>query len=466
MASPGRGRGVVVEATRSVGFFRWSLIAQFVAAGQRGPCPARLRAEEADREGDVDSCGDRGGRGACGWQRQAQQGGEAAGAEPDVATSELEELLFVRWPLPSQRSRRHAEQLARGGELGGGGVETDVADLVEALGQHVLHEAPEERDGGEGLDAAAAGAEDDVLGGNVDEAAIGDADAMGVAAEVGDDVPGFLEGLLGVDVPRELADPGDEAPEGGRVGEELDVCEVAGGVSLAEDVQDLAAEQLAHDLDGEEEVAAKATEAKPIERQAAWGDDRVHVGVEAKVAGPGMQDERGAEDRAEPALAELEQGLGGSMKERVEDHLRSAASERPQFRRKREDDVEVPDIEQPLAALLDPMLLGERLTLRAVPVAARMVRMVLVPARRAVLDMASERRCAALLDVRQHPLLLTRQRVQDFEPRAVRAHDVADVELRSPGLRRASTHRRTRPRDGSRSTGLGTFCTSAVETRV
>src|SRR6185437_5952368 len=143
--------------------------------------------------------------------------------------------------------------------------------------------------------------------------------------------------------------------------------------------------------------------------------------------------------------------LTGKRKSPRRRRKRSPSSDRPQFSRKREDDMEVPDVEQPFAALLDPMLLGERLTLRAVPVAARMVRMVLVPARRAVLDMASERRGAALLDVRQHPLLLTRQGVLGFEPRAVRAHDVADVEPRSPGVRRARAHRRTRPRDGSRS---------------
>src|SRR6185437_4438533 len=127
-----------------------------------------------------------------------------------------------------------------------------------------------------------------------------------------------------------------------------------------------------------------------------------------------------------------------------------------------EDDMEVPDVEQALVAPRDPLLLGERLALRAMPVAARVVRRMLVLALRTVFDMASERRGAALPDVRQHPLLLTRQRVQGFEPRAMRAHDVTDVEPRSPVLRRACAHRRTRPRDGSRSTGLGTFCTSAV----
>ena len=207
-------------------------------------------------------------------------------------------------------------------------------------------------------------------------------------------------------------------------------------------------------------------EALPVAGEAAGRDDRVHVRVEAQVARPGVQHERGTEDGVEAAQAELEQRVGRSAKERVEDLTRREPREQAQLGRQREDDMEVPDVEQALGAPVDPLLLGERLALRTMPVAARVVRRMLVVAPRAVVDMASERRGAALPDVRQHPPLLTRQRVQDFEPRAVRAHDVADVEPRSPGLRRARAHRRTRPRDGSRSTGLGTFCMSAVETRV
>ncbi len=103
------------------------------------------------------------------WQGQAQQGGAADRTAADVAAGEVEELLLVRWALLPRRGRRHAEERARRSELGVGGVEADVADLVEAVGQHVLHEAPEELDRREGLGAAAAGAEDDALGGDVEQ---------------------------------------------------------------------------------------------------------------------------------------------------------------------------------------------------------------------------------------------------------------------------------------------------------
>lgn len=83
-----------------------------------------------------------------------------------------------------------------------------------------------------------------------------------------------------------------------------------------------------------------------------------------------------------------------------------------------------------------------------------------------MIDVPAERRRAALPDVRQHPPLLARQRVLGLELCSVLTYDLPDVEARSPGLCRAPAHRRTRPRDGNRSSGLGAFCTSAVETRV
>src|SRR5262249_25259568 len=139
------------------------------------------------RKGSERSCGDGGGWGAGDLrQRLLEQWGEAAGAASDIAAGELEEPLFPRGGRRWRR-RRHPEPLAGSTELGGS-VQAVVADLVEAVGQDVLHEAPEELDGGEGLGVLAPGPEDDTLAGDVEQAAVGDADAMGVAAEVGDDV--------------------------------------------------------------------------------------------------------------------------------------------------------------------------------------------------------------------------------------------------------------------------------------
>ena len=82
--------------------------------------------------------------------------------------------------------------------------------------------------------------------------------------------------------------------------EGVDVGEGAGGVGLAQEGQELAAKEHAHDLDGEEDSAAHAAEATAVESEAAGGDDRVDVRVEVEVARPGVQHERGAERRVEP----------------------------------------------------------------------------------------------------------------------------------------------------------------------
>src|SRR6185437_4700924 len=228
---------------------RGSRAGSSVDVGQRGPCPARLRVGGSREQEDAGSSGDRGGRGASGWERQAQQGGEAAGAEPDVPAREIEELLLPRGARSNWRGWWHPEPLARRVEPRGG-VEADVADLVEAVGQHVLHEAPEELDGGEGLGGVAAGPEHDARIGDVEQAAVGDADAMGVTAKVGDDVLGGRERRLRVDVPGELRELGYQTGEGTWVAEVVDMRERACVVGVAQPGQDLATKQLAHGLDG------------------------------------------------------------------------------------------------------------------------------------------------------------------------------------------------------------------------
>src|ERR1700677_4662744 len=91
------------------------------------------------------------------------------------------------------------------------------------------------------------------------DAAVGDGDAMGVAAEIGEDLRGAAERLLGID------DPID-APRGGPMGgerrgigqmrqiaEEAEFACVEGGLQALEEQ---AAEQLRKRLDGEKEVGA------------------------------------------------------------------------------------------------------------------------------------------------------------------------------------------------------------------
>ena len=89
------------------------------------------------------------------------------------------------------------------------GEESKVTDAMEAVGQGVEQEAPDELVGLQthGLDGAAVAI---VLPGKGDmiviavlDAAVGDGDAMGVAAEIGENLRGSAERLLGVDDPIE-----------------------------------------------------------------------------------------------------------------------------------------------------------------------------------------------------------------------------------------------------------------------
>ena len=101
------------------------------------------------------------------------------------------------------------------------GEEAIVADAMEAVRQGVQQEAPDELVGVERHDLRPAAmtiippAERDAIVGHADQPGIGDGDAMGVAAEIGQHLLRPAEGRLGVDDPFEATDFGKQAGEGG-----------------------------------------------------------------------------------------------------------------------------------------------------------------------------------------------------------------------------------------------------------
>ena len=161
---------------------------------------------------------------------------------------------------------RGVEERAGERELGGPmavGEEADVADAMEAVGQGVEEEAPDElvrgqpHDLGGAVLAVVLPGEGDVVLVAGDEPAIGDGDAMGVAAEIGEHLGGAAEGLLGIDDP---VDP----PQGWRDGLRTDPARrarpdrrrsaapfVEGG---GEPLEEQPAEQPGERLHGQEEV--------------------------------------------------------------------------------------------------------------------------------------------------------------------------------------------------------------------
>lgn len=70
----------------------------------------------------------------------------------------------------------------------GGGVQAVVTDLVKAIGQDVEQEATDELSGLDGAGLALADPEGNGLVSDLDETAVGDGDAMGIAGEVGQHV--------------------------------------------------------------------------------------------------------------------------------------------------------------------------------------------------------------------------------------------------------------------------------------
>ena len=141
-----------------------------------------------------------------------------------------------------------------------------MAEFVKAVRKDVLNESSEQLDGVHGCRLAGLGTEGDSGVGDGDEAAVGNADAMRVSAEIIEDVLGFLEGGLRVDVPAKLRDRAGKSLEALRIVEVLKGIEVTTMVGVAKRGEHLAAEHRAHRLDGEEERALRRSTSRHLWR--------------------------------------------------------------------------------------------------------------------------------------------------------------------------------------------------------
>ena len=301
--------------------------------------------------------------------------------QADVASSEMRE------PFAPAARRPCAQGVAeeRPGGLSWrsrcGGVQADVPNLVQAIGQDVLHEATEKFDGRERFGALAFGAESDRAVRDAEQAAIGDADAMGIATQVGQHVRAFFEGGFGVNIPRQPSDAPHQGAQALRVTKVFESRKGTVVVRATERGHHLAAKDLPQDVDREEKPSRGRLPTLAVETQSAGGDQSVDVRMELEFARPGMQDRRGADGRLEPASAHVQQRALRRLHQGIEDHAGRKGGERSKLGRQRKDDVEVSYVEHLLLTRLYPGLLGQRLTLGTMPIAARVVRRVLVPAR-------------------------------------------------------------------------------------
>jgi hypothetical protein len=177
----------------------------------------------------------------------------------------------------------HVECLPTAVELVGAvavGEQALVADAMETGREDVEQEAAHALAHVEAHDLAVVTAvlaivlpaEADMAFVDIKQAAVGDGDAMGVTGEIGQDLLGAGEGLLGIDDPftfaqwREVSLPRVHVFELAEIGEEL---YLAGSVQGFEALQEQAPEQAREHADGKKEVAATGDPMLAVWRQSA-----------------------------------------------------------------------------------------------------------------------------------------------------------------------------------------------------
>ena len=261
---------------------------------------------------------------------------------------------------------------------------------------------------------------------------------MRVATEVGEDVLGSAEGLLGVDDPPLLRELGHQAVEGLWVAKVVEAGKDTARVEPLDGIEKLAAKERAEHAHGKQELGLRDP-ALTVERQSAGGDDRVDVGMKAQVSRPGVKHHGEAEVEPEPRAAELADCLRGSGEQRAEHVFPPKSGEPVQDVRHGEDDMEVTDGQDAFGALFDPCALRGALTLRAMPIATGIVRSLRKSAAVARVEMAAEGRRAARGDRAQHRALVGCQSVEMSIRLAEVADDVRDLERGAHGetVRRA-----------------------------
>ena len=272
-----------------------------------------------------------------------------------------------------------------------GSKEAAVANLHEAIREDMVEEAADEFDGRTGRAVAPAGAKDDGVIVEVDEAVIRDGDAMRVVPEIAKDLLRSAEGTLGVHDPGVIVQALAPAAGGAIIGI---VLELTCGEQRGESREKLAAEEFAEDMHGKQKRGGSRNPARAVKRESPARDETVDVRMKVELAGPGVEDGRDRELRrlGEPAgiVPERFERRRGALEEQIVEPRPVPAHEPLQLVREREDDVEIVRRHQAGHALLDPACLPEGLALRAMAVATGIVGGACRAARGTDVDMAAE----------------------------------------------------------------------------
>ena len=268
------------------------------------------------------------------------------------------------------------KQLPAEGQQGGAaavGEEAEVADADEAGGEQVQEEAAHELIGGhrhESLFVAVSGvapAEGDVAVLQGDESVVGDGHAVSVSAEVAQGVPGSAEGALRIDDPvvtEEGSQPHTEGTWFGQMGKasvELQIASMKGGLESGDE---LAAEDAAEHVNGQEESVGRTDPAGVIGSQSAGSHDAVSMRVEQQTLIPGVQNAEEADLGPEMARipGDLEQRLCTGMEQQVEEDLLVLQDQWGEFARQSEDGMHIARGKQFLFPRVEPAQAGVALT--------------------------------------------------------------------------------------------------------
>ena len=264
------------------------------------------------------------------------------------------------------------------------GEEAEVADAHEAAWQQVEQEAAQELVDRQSQQALLVGmrgvspAEGDVALFEGDQSAVGDGDAVGVAAEIAQRVLRSAEGRLGIDDPVVTEQGSEPRGEGPRFRQR---CEVAVELKLAfmesrpQSGDELAAKDAAEHLDRQEEAVARRDPMGVVGSEASGGGDAVDVGMMLESLVPGMEHAEETDLRAEVAgiVSDLKQGRGTGLEEQAVDHALVLEREWSEFTRQGEDEVHVAGGQQFLFAGLEPAQTRVRLASWTMPVATRVI---------------------------------------------------------------------------------------------
>jgi hypothetical protein len=232
------------------------------------------------------------------------------------------------------------------------GQKAEVSDANEARGKHVEQEAAQEllhRKSHQTLLVAMRGvspAEGDLVALQGDQAVIGDGHAVGVAAEITENVFWTPEGRLAVDHPVVTEEGAEERSESLRLREKLEVpveAQLAVGEGPFESGDKLAAEDSTQYLHGEKETIAGGDPALVIEGEAAGGDHAMNMGMVLQLLIPTMQHAEEADFRAQVSgiARHFEQGFGTGPEQQSVDDFLVLQGQRGEPVGKGEDDMDV-----------------------------------------------------------------------------------------------------------------------------